>query len=167
MPHHAIETGWNPHNLLHCVDSTLLGTATAVLAFMTMCWYLIITCKWLAAAKNASPEARRVWIWLMAIFLVCSICGYGSLIVSLVSPRAFVILRLTLLVALNIACPMFLRCSVDQRFSSIAKFEGIGEQITKAVNALDQLSDQELASLARRIVAKSLERYAEGMAGGA
>ncbi len=149
---------WHPQSVVDCTDSPLVGYATIVLGLTTCCWYCVITMQWLVAAKTASREARVVWRWLMIIFVVCAIAGYGSMALSLVWPAAFAIVRLTLLVVLNIACPMFLQCSIGQKFQSISKYEGIGQAMADAVQSVEQLDDKKLASLARQLVEKSLER---------
>ena len=152
---------WNPHSVIHNVDSVPLGIATIVLALITMVLFLLIAVRWLTASRYASPDGRNLWRWLVAIFLLTGLTTYGSLDLTMLWPRVAVWNRLIGMIVIDIACVIFLRKSSNQKFSSVAKSELIGEQIVKAVREPCDMSDRELASLSRQLVAKSLERYAD------
>lgn len=157
---------WNPSDLQHCVDSPLLGWLTGGLACGMLVWYAMIATRWWEASRLASPEGCKVWQWLVIIFVICAMAGYGSWILALFAPKTAVWTRVLFLTAQNLACPMFWKYATHRRFTSIGRFESIGEQITKAVTEPDRMDDRELASLARQMVAKSLERYSDSVVEG-
>ncbi len=88
---------WQPHNLIHCLDSATLGYLTASLAVGMLVWYLLIAKRWWCALQHAPVSGRRVWGWLIAIFIICAMAGYVSLVVSLVLPKIAVWWRIAFL----------------------------------------------------------------------
>ena len=151
-------TEWNPSNLCQCVGSEWLGYMTAALSVGVCIWYAIITRRWYQAARAASAESRKVWHWLAIVFVLCSWSGYGTLAMMLVAPKLAISTRLGLLILQNIACPIFLWKASSMRFSAISRNELVGSEIVGAV--AQDISDRDLAELARGLVAMSLERYA-------
>ena len=178
----AILANWEPLDLCSCVGSSVLGWLTAVLAVGLVAWYCLIGIRWLDTARYASPSGRKVWMWLVVIFVVCSIAGYGSWVIAMWFPKTATVLRLAVLLAQNIACPLFWYYGSHQRFVSIGKYEALGEEIANAVDeesknginlskrpamsesgilsAADRMNDQALGALTRKLCAKNLERLA-------
>lgn len=155
---------WHPHNLVHCVDSFVLGWATVVLSVGTFFWYLLIASRWWGAAGQASPEGRAVWRWLVAIFVVCAIAGYGATTLALFWPKTAVITRLTALVLLNVVCPMFWYYASSRRFVSLSRYEALGEQLVKYVQKPpSEMGNRELDSLVREMVVESLGRKSSAL----
>ena len=157
---------WNPHSVIHNVDSVPLGIATVALAFVTMFLFLLIALRWLTASKHASPDGRNLWRWLVTIFLLTGLTTYGSLDLMMLWPRVAVLNRLIGMIVIDIACVIFLVKSSSQKFTTVAKSEQIGDRIALAICEPCKMSDRELSSLARQLVAKSLERHSDSIVEG-
>ena len=161
MRNESIFDDWNPHSVIHNVDSVPLGIATIVLAFVTMVLFLLIATRWLTSSRYASRDGRNLWRWLVAIFLLTGLTTYGSLDLTVLWPRVAVWNRLIGMAVIDIACVIFLRKSSIHKFTNVAIAEHIGERIAVAASEPCEMSDRELASLARQLVAKSLQRQCE------
>ena len=147
---------WEPHDLCECVGSLILGYSTAGLAAGMLFWYSVIAWKWWESSKLASRETANLWRWLVTIFVVCAIAGYMSWIIALWLPKVAVILRIMALAVQNVACPMFWYYAASRQFTAAGVNERIGAAL--ASSDPDHLNDRELAELARKLVAKSLDR---------
>lgn len=150
--------GWHPCNLAECVDSQSLAVLLMVLSAVVVAWYFRIMLIWREAALDATAGTCRCWQWLVVVFVVCATGGYGALVVSMFAPKAAVILRLSALCLQNLACWMFVSTAKNCRFRAIGRLESIGDKITKAITEPGDLSDRELATLARQLVGASLQR---------
>lgn len=160
-----MDQAWEPMTLQCCVGSDLLGWLTAGLACGMLFWYSAIASRWWEAANYSSPEGKNVWRWLVAIFIVCAVAGYGSLIMALWFPKTAVMVRIVFLSIQNICCPAFWHYASKRRFETLGRREAmgakLGDDLTGVVSTTEVLSDRELASLARNMVVKSLERHAD------
>lgn len=146
---------WTPSNLCECIGNDYLGIFTAILAAGIPAWYSVIAAKWWLAANEASPEGKRLWQWLVVIFVACSIAGYTTITLMLFMPKTAIILRIIALVALNIACPAFLMHADSRSFKTVGHHESIGNKLATA--DLDSMSDRELANFARALAIKSIK----------
>ena len=151
---------WSPMNLCQCVGSVWLAWTITVLCGGVIFFYLLIAHRWLQAARLASEDCRAIWVWLIVIFVVCALAGYGSRIIAMYDPRLAVPFLVIVLVAQNIACPIFLYASSGRKFLTVGRYDAVGCQIFNAV--AEELSDYELASVARTAVKKNLERMSSG-----
>lgn len=151
---------WQPHDLLHCLDSVWLGWATAALAGGVVWWYVLITIRWWQSARSASGTSRIVWRALVAVFVLCSLGGYASISIAVFDPKTAAIMRVVSMALQNIACPVFLFFASHKQFRAISSRDQIGHEIIKGVG--ENMGDKELASLARALVIKSLERRTNG-----
>ena len=157
---HTQINGWNPHDLLHCLDSTSLGYATALLSLGVVFWYILITYRWWQAASQSSGRSRAVWFSLVLVFLLCLTAGYLTVAIAVFHPKAAAVVRVVALAVQNTACPIFLYWASAKKFRAISSRDQIGHEIIQGVD--QNLDDKQLASLARQLVIKSLERRTHG-----
>lgn len=157
---------WNPAELCRCVGSPILGGTIALLSVGVLFWYTLIGMRWLETAHACSENGKHIFYYLVAIFAVCSLAGYGAPIIAFWAPRTAIVVKITCLIIQNVICPLFLKRAFGYKFDVLGKHEQIGSELTKAVNSVDGLKDRELASLARRLVSASLERTVAVSEGG-
>lgn len=155
---------WAPHTLQHCLDSAVLAYSTASLAFGTLVWYGIIAFKWFESMRHSSDRARKTWMWLATIFVVCATAGYFSWILALVVPKTAVIVRITALATLNVICPVFWGYARRKSFSAINTEQHIGEQLVEGAPSIINMTDHEIAILTRKILANSVEEVSAAAA---
>ena len=147
---------WNPLNLRQCVGSPILGELTGLLALGMLFWYVLIAYKWLESSRLASEEGKWLWRWLVAIFIVCAVAGYFSLILALFFPKVSVILRILALATQNVVCPLFWSYAASRRFVAVSSNEKIG-MVLSSQNT-EEMSDRELALLARSLIMNRFSR---------
>jgi len=119
--------------LCECVGSDALGWTTAGLSFGVCIWYTAIIFRWWEAATASSPATRKVWIWLMVIFGVCTVAGYASLIIAMAAPKTAHSMRIMFLALQNIACPVFWFHAASRRFGTMGRNERIGSELSHAI----------------------------------
>lgn len=152
---------WQPIDICTCVDNKFLGYSIIILSLFIVFWYILICGRWYRAVKISSLEGKKAWMNLIIIFLICASASYFFPFLSLINPKFAHSLRVIFLVLMNVACPLFLYWTTDKKFSLIAKNEFIGEKIIEKVSAENlatYMTDKELSSFVRQLVAVSLER---------
>ena len=143
---------WQPHDLCSCVGSEWIGNVTAIANAAIVILYGLIGRLWWNAACAASDSGKWVWLFLLAIFIVCSQAGYMVNDLSMIAPRTAVILRLVLLAVQIVLCSAFLYSSAPFNFVLSGKHERLEHDIAAAVE--NNASDAHIASLSRALFVK-------------
>ena len=141
------------------MDSCLLAYVTVALCAGVLLWYHLIGLVWFRSARRSGPEARAVWFLLLAIFVFCAWAGYGATIVALIWPRVAIPLRMASLGMVNLLCPLFLWAARRFRFERYGAQQAAGQVLM--ATPIAQMSDREIAALARAAVSEGLSRVEE------
>lgn len=146
---------WNPHTLFHCLNSDWLAWVTIISSIFVVVGYgFIVVRVWLPAARVASHGARSALLAMATIFIFCAVAGYGTLVIAAWAPEIAYAARAASLVILNLAIICFLRSRVGYEFTLIGHSERVGRSMIEQYKK--EMSDKEIASLARRVIAESL-----------
>lgn len=137
-------------NLFSSMGNGPLVYITASLSLVMAIWCVLGANLWLRASRGASKSSCYIWYWLAAIFIMLS-CRDAALSLMTVQPKIAIPLRLVALVVQNIAFPIFYYYARRHNFVAMGKYDSIGNSIVDAV-LLKDLSEKDLASLARRLV---------------
>lgn len=113
----------------HGLDSTLPTWLTFWLCIVVCTQYARISLRWWSAFSHS-----RIACSLIAIFILCALCGYGSFCLSLKEPNLAYTARLIGLFVLSVSNEAFLLLSSRKHFLVESEDQRLGASIRMATN---------------------------------
>lgn len=148
---------WQPKTLTEALDSSELAFILLTLSgLVSLCYWMICT-RWLRQAATSKGRERRIWVTAGLMLAFCGTERFGYLLLLLWCPQCAVAVRVVALIGLLLSAALYYADTLGTTFA-------VEDHTTNAADVLsrrkptDTLTDRDVATLMRLLVAESIRR---------